>query len=253
MLGATRQNIIYDYIKAQHEVSVSELMDKFNVTDMTIRRDLYKLQDLGLIRRVHGGAVLDDNSFRETAFSSRTTSNHEYKQRIAASAIDLIPNGSSVFIDGSTTCGELAMLFPENNNFTVFTNSLAVVSTLRNSATGESVILIGGELAKDGNTFDGAIAMDIASKISVDFFFFSCAGFNRGGISNMGLIGTQVKSMLLNNSKRRILLADSSKFNKQWLYRICGWDMVDTVITDINVDPNIHSEMQDINVEIIVS
>ena len=252
MLCATRQNIIYDYIRKNKEVNVNDLTQKFDVTDMTIRRDLSRLQNMGLIKRTHGGAVIFETNVKESSFVSRSITNLDKKKRIAAGASELIGDGLSIFIDGSTTGSELAMLLPAAKGLTIFTNSLAVLSQLKSANCADNVIVIGGELSNDGNTFDGAIAVDVVSKLYVDLLFFSCGGFNKNGISNTGLIGTQIKKSMLTHSKQHILLADSTKYDSQWLYMLCDWSMVDVLISDSELDTAAIDMLKNLDVELIL-
>ena len=252
MLNATRQSLIYEYIKQHTEVGVADLIKKFQVADMTIRRDLSKLQDMGLIRRVHGGAVLVDTSHRESTFTVRSIANLESKRRIAEKAVEFISEGSSLFIDGSTTCSELAKILPDGKNLTIFTNSLAFINEMKSEKKLDNLVLLGGELSKDENTFDGTFALELASKIYVDCMFFSCSGFSQNGISNAGLIGTQVKKIILNNSKKHVLLADSSKYDNQGLYMLCKMDEIQVLITDKGLRHEAHDELSK-SVELILA
>ena len=251
MLNITRQNTIYEYIRKHYEVRVSTLVDTLGVSDMTIRRDLSHMESMGLIKRVFGGAVIVDTPFSETTFSSRSSSNDQNKKKIAAKAAEFLSSGASVYIDGSTTCSELAELLPVGMELTIFTNSLALVYALRNKES-LHLFLMGGELARDGNTFDGSMVMDIASRIFVDISFFSCSGFSSEGVSNNGIIGTQVKKIILKNSKRNILLADSSKYNRQGLYMLGEWNEVHTLITDKGIGAEATEKLSNRDVGMII-
>ena len=103
-----RQNLICSYIQEKQTVRVSELISKFHVTDMTIRRDLDKLEETGLIVRFHGGARAAEGS-TEFSFSTRTVENAEKKRQIAQRALERIPDHCTLYIDGSTTCNEIVL------------------------------------------------------------------------------------------------------------------------------------------------
>ena len=232
MLNIARKQKIYELIRKKGSVSVSELQKKLNVSDMTIRRDLAYMKNEGMIVRVHGGAtVVGILSPGELTFQDRTTINRELKLEIAKFAISLINVNDTVSLDGSTTCAELAEILPSDMNLTVFTNSLDVINKLR-WKQGISVASFGGQLAPDGNTFDGIVAVENAERIWVDKCFFSGASFNASGVLNAGIVGTAVKKQMLKNSRMKCLLADSSKFNGPGVMELCKWPGLDVFITD---------------------
>jgi len=232
MLNIARQQKIYEMIRKKGSISVSELQKKLNVSDMTIRRDLAYMKNEGMIVRVHGGATIAGIlSPGELTFQDRRTLNRELKLEIAKHAASLINVNDTIFVDGSTTCAELAGILPQNMNLTVFTNSLDVINKLR-WRQGVTVVSFGGQLAPDGNTFDGIVAVENAERIWVDKCFFSGASFNTDGVLNSGIVGTAVKKQMLKNSRLKCLVADSSKYNGSGVMELCKWPSLDVFITD---------------------
>lgn len=250
----SRQNQILEYLKLKKSARVTEMADHFNVTNMTIRRDLTLLEKNGLVKRSHGGAVpVVNNNVEETNFSTRSIKNLRQKQAISQKAVSLISDHTSIYIDGSTTCSELVKLLPNNMRLTVFTDSVAALIELRDRHEQISIFLIGGELAADNNTLDGYIAVNIIQKICVDMCFISCAGFTAEGITNAGLIGTSVKKIILKNSKRRILLADSSKYDSRYLYMLSRWQDIDILISDSGLDGTAREKLEQQNINILIA
>lgn len=249
----SRQDKILEYLKTKKSARVTELADYFNVTSMTIRRDLTDLEKNGLLKRFHGSATLISNNTGETNFLTRSVKNQKQKKLISQKAVSLIPDGSSLYIDGSTTCSELVKLLPSNMQLTVFTDSVAALVELSGRRDQISIFLIGGELSADNNTLDGYIATNIIQKIYVDICFISCAGFTEEGITNAGLIGTSVKKTILKNSKRRVLLADSSKYDKRYLYMLSRWQDIDVLISDYGLDKASREKLEHQNINIIVA
>lgn len=235
MLKKVRQQKIAEILKANGNIKVSEIQALLNVSEMTIRRDLNELESSGILNRVYGGAFISENiTEEEPMFSERKVINLDYKTSIAKYAVTLIKPGQSIFLDGGSTCSKLAEILPKNLNITVFTNNLEVIIGLRNYS-GINLISLGGQLALDGNTFDGALAVENAELLSVDLCFFSGRGFSVTGISNKGLIGTMVKKAIIKNSNHCYLLADSTKYNQSGVITLCKWDKVDMLITDSNL------------------
>ena len=231
-----RQNQIYDLIRVKKHARVIELTETFNVTDMTIRRDLEHLEKIGLVERFHGGANIVGELNSESAFAVRLVENFEMKASIARKAVDCITDGLTMFVDGSTTCNELVKLLSGSMHLTVFTDSVEALIQLRAKHGTIDVLLIGGALEKDNNTLDGYMAVENIQKIFVDACFISCGGFSADGITNTGLIGTQVKKIILTHAKKKYLLADSTKYNKYGLYMLGDWQNVDKLITDSGLD-----------------
>lgn len=253
MANSDRQNRIYSYIKEKQSVRVSELIGKFHVTDMTIRRDLDKLESIGLINRVHGGAKIASTNSSESLFETRIVENMDKKRRIARRALEHITNNLTFYIDGSTTCYEIVKILPNDKNLTIFTDSFEALILLRNRLDKISVFLIGGELSKDSNTLDGYIAVETAQKLFVDACFISCGGFTIDGFTNTGMIGSQVKKLILKNAKKRYLIADSTKYNKRGLYMLGGWDTIDTLITDDELSYEAQMELKKRQIELILA
>ena len=230
MLYVTRHQQIYTMIKNKGSVTVAELQESFGVSLMTIRRDLKVLSDSGLIKRVHGGAALSKMG-DETLFIERTVVNSDLKQAITKYAVSQIEMSDTIYIDGSTTCSELADLLPEDFGITVVTNSLEAINKLHGRKR-ISILSLGGDLASDGNTFDGMMAIENAEKIFVDKCFISGSGFTERAVLNSGMIGTSIKKVMLKKSRKRYLLADSTKYNGKGIIELCKWTDIDEFISD---------------------
>ena len=254
MYTNNRQPLILDYIRKKKIVKVNELSEYFNVADMTVRRDLICLEQNGLIIRTHGGAMLADYmSNSESTFISRQIQNLPEKRIIAEKAVSFMEDNLAIYIDGSTTCSEIAKILPQKKNIMVFSDSIAALIELRERLENITIVLAGGELARDNNTLDGHIAVETAQKICVDVAFISCGGFSEEGITNTGLIGIQVKKIILNSAKTRILVADSSKYNRRCIYMLSGWDKINYLISDggLNTDEAKKIEKQGTEVLIV--
>jgi len=249
MLNITRQQKIYSLLKSRGSASVSELQELFGVSEMTIRRDLKTLDDEGIITRVHGGAAISSLSV-ETSFSDRVVVNRELKCEIAKIAVSEIEQNDSVFIDGSTTCSELADILPENMNITVCTNSLEAIIKLRRK-NGISILSLGGDLAGDGNTFDGLMTSEAAEKIVIDKCFISGASFAEKGAFNAGMVGTAVKKIMLENSRRGYLLADSTKYKGRGMIELCKWSDIDVFICDSLLPEDVRTNFMNSGIKIL--
>lgn len=236
MLANDRQVMIYSLIRKQGSVKNTELKAMFPVSDMTIRRDLDELEAKKLVRRVHGGAVFAGEPVSEMSFSDRIVVEVEKKLAIAHKAVELVKEGMYVAIDGSSTGLELARLLKNFHDITVVTDSLNVLWELRNVSS-IRVLTQGGWIAKDGNTVEGLFSVENAHRLSVDVFFFSCAGFDEEGITNSTPIGSDVRRAIQKNSKQNVLLADSTKYRRRGFIKLFAWIDVHVFVSDSGLSP----------------
>ena len=232
----TRKRVIFDLLGQRGTVTIAELKSTLGVSDMTVRRDIKMMAEEGLLRRVHGGAVAIEEQYEDTSFLSRQVEELERKQAIASRAMEFLNGGESIYLDGSTTCGELAkLLATTDKSFLVVTDSLYVILELNNKKNIELLVL-GGVLDKDGNTFDGILSVDNARKVMVDRCFFSAKGFSTDYISNAVMTGSQVKQLMIHQAHKCFLLADSTKFGKRGVIKLCDWEDVDVLVSDDALD-----------------
>jgi len=230
MNSIERRKKIYDLIKSMGETQNAILSKKFDVSEITIRRDLDKLEEAGLIKRAYGKSKIIASVNSSVLFKSRESENRHAKQKIAQKALSLLENVNSVYIDEGTTCYELVKILPEKT-LIVFTNNISSVMILRQTPRIKTFV-IGGFLADDKNTTDGEVAINTAKNIFVDLAFISCHGFSAKGFVNDGLIGSQVKKIIIENSMKTCLLADYSKFNRRGLFLLGAWNEIDAFITN---------------------
>ena len=248
----TRKRIIYDLLTRKGSVTIVELARDLGVTDMTVRRDIAAMEKEGSLRRVHGGAVAIEGATMETSFTARRVKSRNQKVAIAKRAAGLLDSANALFIDGSTTCSELARLLPSGSGRQIVTDSLSVLLEL-NGRPGLELILLGGTLDQDGNTFDGVLAVENAGRIKVDLCFFSANGFDPEGVFNAGMIGSQVKQIMIRNSRRSVLLADSTKWGAGGMFKLCDWAEVDVLVSDSDIAPETAENLRGRHTEVIIA
>jgi DeoR family fructose operon transcriptional repressor len=247
-----RKRIILDVLRNQGTVKVVDLTEILSVSDMTVRRDINTLAAEGLLRKVHGGAVVLTPLREEVTFASRQVEEPDKKHAIARLGITLLKESESVFLDGSTTTAELARLIPEERQNVVVTDSLSVLKDL-SRCYGIELVVLGGTLSRDGNTLDGFLAMEGAKRVQVDCCIFSAGGFSLDGISNTGMVGFQVKKMMIAGARRCVLLADSLKYGKTGIMRICGWEDVDVLVTDSGLPSEAQEAIRAKGTEVLIA
>ncbi len=227
-----RARIILDVLRAKGSAKVGELEKLLGVSDMTIRRCLNDLAAEGLLKRTHGGATALEPNESEGTFQIRLRQNVDLKARLAAEALRLIDRNVSIYLDAGSTCFAIAkQLSMSGKRCTVITDSILVLQELQGMPNLDSIIL-GGSLARDKITVDGPLTVENVGRISVDICFFSADGFTCEQMENQYLSGTLTKRMMIQRAGRSVFVCDSSKFEKPCCFRFCGWDEIDTFLTD---------------------
>ena len=226
-----RMEAIFQILSRQGTVRVTELQDLLGVSDMTIRRCLNAMAADGLIRRTHGGAAAIDGG--ESRFMQmRNNLNTNVKALLADRAVDLMPEGGSIFLDSGTTCFAVAKrLAAGTKRMNVFTDSIKITRELQ-SVRYLHTILLGGTLCDDMTTLDGPLTAEAASRISLDLCLFSADGFNEERLDNKYLAGATTKKIVISRSQRSMFICDSSKYSQRCCFMFCGWDEVDIFLTD---------------------
>ncbi len=229
MILTERQNSILKTLKANRTANVKWLAKTLYVSEATIRRDLKEMQSLGLLERSHGGAILPENS-AEISMFVRMQKNAKQKEKIATSALAHIPSFRSLFIDSSSTALALAERM-ELSFKTVVTNSLQTALVLSKKEN-INLILLGGNVQSNTNSTTGSWTSSQLNDFSFDLMLCSCAAIKGEEVFERSLDQKEIKRIAFSRSVKRILLADSSKFNADGFYRFASLPDFDFVFSD---------------------
>lgn len=235
MLNREREQEIINILKSEKGfVSVKRFCELLFASESSIRRDLKELESRGMIRRSYGGASLDVSASDIVTFSNRTEQNPEAKRDIALKAIEFIRDGDLIFLDQSSTAFFVAKELIYRNTVTVVTNNIEIMMLLSNS--GVHVISSGGYLSESNrNCLIGGEAQRTFENTYADVVFFSVKAISdNGDVSDCSTEEIAVRNTMLKNSDKKILLCDSSKFKKKAVFRQCGLDDVDILISEGN-------------------
>lgn len=231
MLAAERRQIIINMVQKDKRVLVSELSQKFNVTEETIRRDLEKLEKEGIVTRTYGGAITNSHTNEDLPFTTRNATNSEIKRQIAAKALNLINDGDTLMIDPSSTSLELMKLLHQRKNITVITSSIHILQELISS--GINIISTGGALRARSMSLVGTSAQETVMKYNVDKVILSCKALSLDkGIMDSNEPECELKKTMLQQAGKAILLADHSKFDKTAFVKLMEFEDIDVLITD---------------------
>ncbi len=257
MLKAERQSQILEIIQRDGNTTVSDLADLFDVSEMTIRRDLRDLDQQGLLRRVHGGAVSDLGRSYEPPYRLRTTKHIAAKEVIGAAAAELVLDGDSIALDVGTTTLEIARKLQHKHNLTILTASLPIaneIATLFSLENDVRLILAGGIVRSGELSMFGHIAQNTYNEFHVDKAFVAIGGLSvEVGLTEYNMEDTLVKKPLLESAREVIVVADSSKFGQITLCSVGPLAAVDTVVTDSDAPPDMLRQLEEMGIEVIVA
>lgn len=252
MLSVERREAILRLLEEKNAVSVEELCAHFFVSGATIRRDLDKMAREGLVSRTYGGAVLLGRS-SEMPLNMREGENIKGKESIARAAAALVTDGSTLFIDPSSTALRLASFLAARKGLTVVTNALKTAQKLGEYGQIQ-VFCTGGRLRDNNVSLVGDAAGEFLSRCNADLAFFSCRGFSvEQGATDASEEEAEIKRRMLRRAKTRVLLCDTSKIGRVFFSTICPAQEIDLVITDTPLSEETQKKLTLIGVRTIAA
>lgn len=232
MLPLERRNQILEILSKKQAATVDELCAALYSSGATIRRDLQILENSGLIRRTHGGAVHIDSNTRDFPLTLRENENAAAKEQLAQKALSLIKDGQTLFMDSSSTVCHLARRLSGFQSLRVITNGLKTASILA-EISGIEVYSTGGRLRETAMSFTGNQAMDFVRNFSADLAFISCRGVEPDvGITDSDESEASLKRVYIQNARHVILMCDNSKLGKRYFCKVGPLDSVHKIITN---------------------
>lgn len=234
MLPAQRQQQILADIKQNGVGSITELSQKYRVSEMTIRRDLKVLEKERQIKRTHGGAVPLNGALVEPGYMSKLRLNASQKASIARYAAEkLVQDGDIIILEGGTTVTTMVQYLGGLQNLTVVTNGLYTTNELQSLLPQTTVICTGGILREVSSTFAGPVSEHFFHQFHANKLFLSATGFTpNAGFTDPSMLETQVKKAMVASADQVIMLFDSSKFGVKSLTTVLQPGEVHVLITD---------------------
>jgi DeoR family transcriptional regulator, glycerol-3-phosphate regulon repressor len=233
MSAVMRQEQILDLLRRRGYAGIDELVSRFDVTPQTIRRDLQELSERGLLRRHHGGASIL-SSIANTDYSQRHIEQAAEKERVAAAAASLVASGSSIFMTPGTTVEAVAAVIAGSDlmNLRVVTNSTAVADILGQNRN-IVVCLTGGFWQAHNRALAGPAAVEAVERYRCDVVLTSVGAIDADGwLLEFRDEEAAVARAMLANARRRILVADHSKFSKVASCKLARVSDMTTLVTD---------------------
>lgn len=236
MFTEERQAQILSIVNDKKSVSVHELSQTLFVSDATIRRDLTAMEKAGLIKRSHGGAVLFESTNDESSILIREQENIREKKMIAELAMEFVRSNYTIFMDSSSTTGTVIPLLKQYKYLSVVTNGLKN-AILLSQRTNAKIYMTSGVINNQSNSIVGSDTIAYLNRLHADLVLFSCSGITlESGITDASFEQSNLKQVMIKNSKIKVLLCDSSKFDNTYLCRTCGFEDIDYIITNKRPD-----------------
>jgi DeoR/GlpR family transcriptional regulator of sugar metabolism len=252
LLPADRLQMIADLVSARGSVRGSDLVEMLGVTDETIRRDLLRLSELGIVRRSRGGAVAARTP-DEAGTAQRLREHASEKLAIGRRAAEMVADGSSVILDSGTTTLALARALRGRRNLIVVTTAVTnAVELVGNPAT--TVVMTGGVIRPQTFGASGELTAATLREIHVDQAFLATHSVSvKAGLTYPSFEEVDAKRAMIAAATEVILLADHSKFGRASLVRIANIDAVHKIITTPGVDPAEADAIRDLGIELIIA
>jgi DeoR/GlpR family transcriptional regulator of sugar metabolism len=251
--AAVRRSQILQDLEDVGSVTVVQLADRFEVSPMTIRRDLLELERASLARRVHGGAVAGQGRSYEPPYMRRTEERADIKRQIGRLAANLIAEGDSVALDAGSTCLAVAHGLKNRRNLTIITPGLRIAEALVDEP--EIRLILAGGIVRPGEaSLTGDLARHAFSQLSVDRLILGVGGLDASfGISEYNWDDVLVKQAMIRSAKEVLVVADSRKFDQIAFARIAGLEAITTLVTDRAPDGALFAALTAAGVNIVTT
>jgi DeoR family fructose operon transcriptional repressor len=249
-----RKQKILEHIAAHRKATVLELCELFHVSSATIRNDMRDLEQVGLLLRTHGGAMVKSKTGDEQDMRARGIQNLDGKRAIAQAALGLIEDGDMIVLDTGSTILELARLLDRRRDVTVVTNDL-VIATLLEDFDSVKIVLLGGIVRKRFHCtlFNDLSGRDLLSGLTVDKAFMGLNSFSlEKGASTPDLGHAETKKHMMSIAAKIILLFDASKLGKNSFAQFAAPDLVDTIVID-RISEGERKALEDTGIEVIAA
>ena len=252
MLAVDRRLKILETVAEEQSIQVVELAARFHVSEMTIRRDIKRLERDGFLRRTYGGATAHLTRSLDLAFNARALQSAREKRLIGMAAARLVADASSIFIGIGTTCEQFGRYVRARPDLTVVTGSLPIASQLGTRAM--HTVVLGGAVRRDELSCIGPSARATLSRYHFDISVMGAAGLSaEEGITDMIDEEAEIHRLAIELARRVIVLADGSKLGLVALAAVGPASAIDVLVTDQGADPAHLQRLRDLGVEVVLA
>ena len=227
-----RQSLLLDEVRSRGSLSVEALAEKFGVTLQTVRRDVQRLAEAGLVARFHGGVRVPSSTVENIAYRQRAALHAAEKARIARAVAARVPEGCSLILNIGTTTEAIARELMGRRGLRVITNNLNVAAILSHHPDCE-LIVAGGVVRPRDRGIVGEAAVDFIRQFKVDIGLIGISGLESDGtLRDFDYREVSVAKAIIEHSREVWLAADHSKFNRPAMVEVARFDRIDVLFTD---------------------
>ena len=243
-----RHREVLNIMSDGRKVTVNELSERLGVSQATMRQDLTSLEGKGFLRRVHGGAVLDETD----DISHRMGINYELKLMIARKAVNFVEEGETIFIESGSINSLFAQeIVKERKSTTIITSNAFIARQIGRNAEGR-VILLGGIYQPESECLVGNLVKECLGHLNFSKAFIGVDGFSEAtGFTGRDMMRADINSAIISSSSQTFILTDSSKFGKIALSKYCDASDIQFLITDKNITEEYLRIFRNADVEIV--
>jgi DeoR family transcriptional regulator of aga operon/DeoR family fructose operon transcriptional repressor len=251
MLAVERRLKILDRVAQEQTIAVAELAREFNVSEMTIRRDIHRLERDGFVRRTYGGAIAHAVRSVEVGFNARMLQHSVEKRLIGREAARLAGDARVLFLGTGTTAEQFARYLVPRPDLTVITASLSIASLL--GTRHMKTVVVGGTVRQDELSCVGPLAIDGVRRYNTELAVVGAGGISaRRGITELEDAETEVFRAALEQTDRAMVIADGSKFGAVAMSTVTPIGRIHTIVTDTSASPTEVREIQSLGVQVVM-
>ena len=248
-----RHQHILQKLHENGRVDIQELSESMQVSGVTIRKDLKLLEERNLLYRTRGGGSIDNPYAIEKPINEKEFINVEQKKKIAKAALSMTSQTVSIIIGSGTTVFELSRLLYPSKHLVVITPALKVALELHNRPNIE-VLQLGGLIHQSSASAAGAFAERILDNISCDILFLGVDGIDLGfGLSITNITEASLNQKMIQLAQKIVILADSTKFGRRGLGKICNLEQIQYIITDKGIPSNTKKDLEERGIKVIIA
>jgi DeoR/GlpR family transcriptional regulator of sugar metabolism len=245
-----RRHRILEQVAEHQTIHIAELAAELGVSEMTIRRDIGRLERDGFMRRTYGGATAHITRSMELLFNARALENAPAKRIIGMHAAQVLAPDRTIFVGIGSTTEQFAMFLPPREDVTVVTGSLPVASLL--GTRKGRVVVLGGSVLTDELACVGPVAAATVRRYHADMAILGAAGLSaKHGITELSDEAAEIQRLMIEHSDRLVIVADGSKLGETTMASVAAADRISMLITDDKAPPQELIELEAVGVEIV--
>ena len=246
---------IQDLLEEKKSISINDLCAAFDVSKNTIRRDIAELEKRGIISKVYGGIVLQEQEAPQAkapAMVPEDNKDNINKQKIARMAASLVQDDDVIYIDSGTTTMHMMPYLEDKHNITIVTASINVINIAAASAK-FNIIATGGTIYAPTKAFVGPSVLNCLKQYNISKTFISSTGISiENGLTTASPLECDIKRYLVDKPGKKILMVDSTKIDSASLISFCNLDEIDCIVVDKELPTRYKEFFAEHNIEVIV-